>query len=45
MDILPQINHGVLTKKPRYFIGAYPSFIGVFPNFCKKSNKVVANPK
>jgi len=45
MAMLPQINHGVLTKKQRPFLSVYPNFIGVFPNFCKKSNKVVANPK
>jgi hypothetical protein len=45
MAMLPQINHGVLTKKQRLFLSIYPSFIGGFPSFSKKSNKSVEKCK
>jgi hypothetical protein len=43
--MLPQINHGVLTKKQQSFLSVYPSFIGGFPSFDKKSNKSVEKCK
>jgi hypothetical protein len=41
MAMLPQINHGVLAEKQRLFISVYPSFIGGFPSFDKKTHKCV----
>jgi hypothetical protein len=45
MAMLPQINHDALTKKQRHFLSVYPSFIGGFPSFDKKSNKSVEKCK